>query len=210
VKRDGILIISSYILMSKDPSLPQDDRGTKIFGIYILHGKGLAHFPTTFNFYLLTFDSFMTPCFDYSAAYLSKYPKTTVELRKKLKEKGFSEEDIEQTIPRLEASGFLNDVLWAKLYLQSLWRKGKPKSILAMKLREKGISKDIFEQVWEEVGEEVIESIDIKLIRIVEQYRNKGLDTMQIKQKLYAKGYGKEMITRVLENKESQVEEFDK
>jgi SOS response regulatory protein OraA/RecX len=144
----------------------------------------------------------MVPCFDYSAAYLSKYPKTTSELRKKLKEKGFSAEDVEQTIPRLEASGFLNDVLWAKLYLQSLWRKGKPKSILAMKLREKGIGKDIFEQVWEEIGDDVIESIDTKLVRIVEQYRDKWLDTMQIKQKLYTKWYGKEMITRVLENEE--------
>lgn len=142
----------------------------------------------------------MSPCFDYAAAYLSKYPKTTVELRRKLKEKGFSEEDIEITIPRLEQSGFLNDVLWAKLYLQSLGRKGKPKAIISMKLREKGISKEIFAQVREEVGDEVNEDIDKKLSKTVEQLRNKWCDTLQIKQKLYSKGYGKDLINAALEN----------
>jgi regulatory protein len=144
----------------------------------------------------------MTPCFDYAAAYLSKYPKTTAELCKKLKEKWFSDEDIETTTPRLESSGFLNDVLWAKLYIQSLWRKGKPKAIMAMKLRQKGIDKAIFEQVWEEIWEEVNEDVDRKLLKVVDQFRNKWLDTIQIKQKLYAKGYTKDVIVSVLEKSE--------
>lgn len=144
----------------------------------------------------------MTPCFDYAAAYLSTYPKTTHELQKKLKEKWFSDEDIETTIPRLEQSGFLNDYLWAKLYSQSLARKGKTKFFISMKLREKGILKDLFESVWEEIGEEAGESITIKLHQELEKMQTKWYDIQQIKQKLYAKGYSKDQIEQLLRNNE--------
>lgn len=143
-----------------------------------------------------------SPCFDYAIGYLARYPKTTKELRKKLIEKWFSVEEIDITIIKLEKTGFLNDALWAKLYLQSLWRKGKPKNVIEMKLRQKWISKEIFTEVWENVGQDVDASILEKIIKDVEKMKIKWLNDLAIKQKLYARGYSKDTINTAMINLE--------
>lgn len=143
-----------------------------------------------------------SPCFDYATWYLARYPKTTKELRKKLIEKWFSVEEIDITIIKLEKTGFLNDALWAKLYLQSLWRKGKPKNVIEMKLRQKWISKEIFTEVWENVGQDVDASILEKIIKDVEKMKIKWLNDLAIKQKLYARGYSKDTINTAMINLE--------
>ena len=91
------------------------------------------------------------------AAYriLSYQDRTTHELDMKLKEKGFSEEIISETIQYLEGIGALNDARFARQWARSRteYRHFGPIR-LRQELLEKGISKEEVEAVLNQLSEE--------------------------------------------------------
>jgi regulatory protein len=82
---------------------------------------------------------------------LSYRPRSVFEVKTKLKEKGFDDEIIENTVARLKELRYLNDSEFAKLWVESRM-KARPvgSSLLKKDLREKGIEGEAAEKAIEE------------------------------------------------------------
>ncbi len=73
---------------------------------------------------------------------LKRREHTAKELVRKLADKGFNADDINNAVEKLKAEGYLSDERFAEVYLRSRLRKtaeGKP--VLIMRLLEKGVPK---------------------------------------------------------------------
>ncbi len=82
--------------------------------------------------------------------FLNYKPRTEKEIKKKLKENKISEKSIEKIITILKDLKYLDDNQFAKLYLEDkLSNNPKGKRVIAMKLAEKGINKDVINNVIE-------------------------------------------------------------
>jgi regulatory protein len=80
--------------------------------------------------------------------FLNYKHRTEKEIRKKLKEKKISEKSADKIITILKDLKFLDDNRYAKMYLEEkLANNPKGKRVIAMKLAEKGISKEVINSV---------------------------------------------------------------
>ena len=73
---------------------------------------------------------------------LKRREHTAKDLMRKLADKGFNADDINNAVEKLKAEGYLSDERFAEVYLRSRLRKtaeGKP--VLTMRLIEKGVPK---------------------------------------------------------------------
>jgi len=83
--------------------------------------------------------------------YLSYRPRTVKEVRDKLREKGYEEELIEETIALLERLGLLDDRDFAARWVAERLRlKPRGRRVLFAELRQKGISREMAEEVLSE------------------------------------------------------------
>jgi regulatory protein len=83
-------------------------------------------------------------------SFLSYKPRTEKEIRKKLKEKKISGTSIEKVITILKDLKYLDDGKYAKMYIEEkLANNPKGKRVIAMKLAEKGIGKEVIKSVIE-------------------------------------------------------------
>ena len=86
---------------------------------------------------------------------LSRSPKSTREIAKKLKEKGFQEQVIEVVIRDLEKYGYLNDPEFARVYSESCLRtKPLGPRLLREKLYKKGLTRELIEATVERFYQE--------------------------------------------------------
>ncbi len=82
--------------------------------------------------------------FDTAVYYLTYKARTEKELRDKLSEKGYGLKDIDAAIGKLAFYGYIDDEGYALSYIRS--KKGKMGSrLIALKLSQKGISRDVIE-----------------------------------------------------------------
>lgn len=79
--------------------------------------------------------------------YLSYRPRSRAEVATYLKERGLSEEQIDAVAERLERAGLLDDVVFARFWVENRERF-RPKGLRALRyeLRLKGISNEIIDQ----------------------------------------------------------------
>ncbi len=83
--------------------------------------------------------------------FLARRPRTTKEIRDKLREKEFGEADITQTIENLERAGLLNDIEFARMYIRdALARRPTGTTLLKRKLLLLGISKATVDETLQE------------------------------------------------------------
>ncbi len=141
---------------------------------------------------------------DYALNLLSFRPRSTKEVRDRLKRRDYDEKVIEETVENLSRIGLLNDEEFARSWAQSRMQ-GKPmgRRLLEQELRQKGIDKEIIVEVRETTysqqdEEEVALSLAKKKLK---SYR--GLDDLTIKRRLYSylgrRGFSPETISEVLE-----------
>ncbi len=75
--------------------------------------------------------------------FLTVRPRTEREIRDKLREKEFGDEEIAQTIASLKASGLLDDAAFARMYIRdALAGRGAGKILLKKKLLLLGVEKN--------------------------------------------------------------------
>ena len=74
--------------------------------------------------------------------------RTEKELRKKLKEKEFSETAVDAAISYVASYGYLDDRKFAEVYLHSM-RDKKSRSMIRRELREKGVAEEYIEEAFE-------------------------------------------------------------
>lgn len=136
--------------------------------------------------------------------------KTEKELRNKLHEKEFSDEQIDYAIDFLIKYNFLDDVKYARMYVKDkLFNQGKNK--IRFSLERKGISRDIIEDIFQEFdnGEELERGLYLceKKYNLL---KKRETDKYKLKDKLFrylvGRGYdfstSKEIINKILNDNE--------
>ena len=84
------------------------------------------------------------------ALFLLEYAdRTEQELRRKLQERGYSQEEIDEAVSFLTEYGYLNDAAYAERYIRSR-SSCKSRRILRMELEKKGVDRDVIDRELEE------------------------------------------------------------
>lgn len=97
--------------------------------------------------------------FDCSVRVLSLRDHSEAELRRKLKEKGYEEPEVEESVTRLYALGYLDDTRFARLFASSAMRNGRGYGgRVKLELARRGVASEIAARVLAELSEEFSES----------------------------------------------------
>lgn len=141
----------------------------------------------------------MSDCLTYAIHYLSKYPKTVRDMRSVLSKKWFSAEAIDEAIPQLEKSWYLDDRAYATAYLHSeVVRKGKPLLLIKQKLLMKWIDKSVLNELIESLEEEMHEGQASKIAKEIVRLREKGKTDPEIIQALTRKWFRYEEVSSLV------------
>lgn len=134
---------------------------------------------------------------------LAASPKSGQELRKKLADKGYSADSIDQALTDLKAQGILDDTMYAKdLMTRLTLGKCVGRHKIAFEFKRHGISKKISDELMETLSNEG------ETERALEQARVKwtgwtGLDPQKRKKRLYdflvRKGYDFQIAQDILQ-----------
>ena len=87
--------------------------------------------------------------FDAAVRFLARNMRTESEIRSRLEDKGYSQEDTDGAIEKLRSYGYLNDRAYARAYVNT-YGKDRGKLRLAYELGSKGIDKSIIDEVLPE------------------------------------------------------------
>ncbi len=82
---------------------------------------------------------------DAALRYLSARSRTVFEMKKKLTEKGFGEEETAELIARFSEYGYLDDSAYCRAYFRYAFEKGKGKRRVFQELRQKGVAAETIE-----------------------------------------------------------------
>jgi regulatory protein len=139
--------------------------------------------------------------------FLTVRPRTVREIRDKLREKEFGDEEIDQTITTLKSAGLLDDAAFARMYVRDALA-GRPagKLFLKRKLLLLGIEKRVAEDAIEETFAGVdVQATALALARqFIKKTQNLKKDEAAMKRRnrvssfLARKGYGWDVIEGVL------------
>jgi regulatory protein len=140
--------------------------------------------------------------------YLNYKPRSEKEVRTKLLQKKITEKTIDEIITSLKDLKFIDDVNYAKMYVESkVTLKPEGSRVLKMKLAGKGIEKELSQKT---VEENYPEETEIKKAKdLINKYskRVKAKNSADKKQKIYrhllSKGFSYDVISRVLKIEES-------
>jgi regulatory protein len=134
--------------------------------------------------------------------FLNYKPRTEKEIKKKLKENKISENSIEKVISTLKDLKYIDDNQFAKMYLEEkLSNNPKGKRLLAIKLAEKGINKEVIGNV---INSQYSEEKEIKKAKeLLKKYLKKvrAKSEADKKQKCYryllSRGFDYEIVKSV-------------
>jgi regulatory protein len=92
---------------------------------------------------------------DKAVKYISYRSRTESEIRRKLSEKGFSEQEIGKVLERLRSTGLVEDEQYARSWVESR-SASRPRSrrLMAMELRQKGVSNSDIDKALEETQDD--------------------------------------------------------
>lgn len=91
----------------------------------------------------------------YAWGRLARKSQPSVELRKHLAHREYSEEIIERVILECQNSGYLDDVAWINAYVKGQISRHQSPRAIAFKLQNKGLPRDQIQSTLEELcGEE--------------------------------------------------------
>ncbi|MBQ0071831.1 MAG: regulatory protein RecX, partial [Spirochaetales bacterium] len=92
--------------------------------------------------------------YDKALYLLSSREHTEKELKEKLSLKGYGQEDIEGAAVRLKRENYLSEERFAEVYIRSRLRKSpEGKSILSLRLQEKGTPRGVAQAALQEAWE---------------------------------------------------------
>lgn len=142
-----------------------------------------------------------------AAKTLAKRSLSRGELSKKLRDKGFSEEESEDAVEWFSSRGFIDDQSYARSCVEYYKARGYGIVRIKEELRRREISKEISEKLISELG-----SFSDELLALIEKKtRGEGLDADK-KRKLIAflcrRGFKYDEIRTALENARIDTEEI--
>jgi len=123
--------------------------------------------------------------------------RTKEELIKRLKKKGFSDEEIEMEIEKLQSEGIIDDERFARIFVrEELEKKPVSKTILIKKLVEKGVdfetAKRVVSQEYDE--EKLFETVN----RIIDKLKKRGKNENKIYEYFMRRGLSSALIKKIL------------
>ena len=77
-----------------------------------------------------------------AVSYLNSRPRTRQEVMRHLKDKGFSEEEILETVKELEEYHYIDDLAYSRMYFEYGFEKGREETGSAGSWRRRGVSRD--------------------------------------------------------------------
>jgi len=110
-------------------------------------------------------------CLDYFYNLLSRRDYSAYELTKKAREKGFAQNEIDESLQVLQRQDYQSDRRLIESLI-ALYQGKYGKSAIKRKCYEKGISADLFEEIWESQteGNETGELDDLKA-KVMRKYK---------------------------------------
>ena len=152
----------------------------------------------------------------YSMRLLARVEKSELELRKKMENKNFSPEEIDEAMNYLKKNKYQDDYRYAVCFTKDKRNfTGAGKKLIRQKLKEKGVSTDIIDQVFDEIINYEDELLRAKKLveKKLERSRNQD-DLITVNNKLVnflvQKGYDFSLAIRVVrEMVKTQEDEFD-
>lgn len=140
-------------------------------------------------------------CCQYALKYISRYPKTEKELKIKLQQKWYNEDQIAYTMNYLKDKKFADDRVFVESYVRSeLVNKWKPIINVRNKLFHKWVEKHLVEEVLKEYTQDISKGISEKIRKEIESYKKRGVEWFDIIQKLMRKWYKLDDIKEVINN----------
>jgi len=140
-------------------------------------------------------------CCQYAIKYISRYPKTEKELRIKLQQKWYNEDEVRYTMDYLKKKWFADDKVFVESYIRSeLVNKWKPIINVRNKLYHKWVDKSLVNEVLEEYKSEIEKWIYKKIRKEIDAYKRKGVEWFDIIQKIMRKWYRLDDIKEVINN----------
>lgn len=143
----------------------------------------------------------------YAYRLLKFRPRSEYELRQRLKRKGYLESTIKEALFFLKQKGLIDDVEFARIWVES--RLKRPLGIRRIKqeLKVKGIGRDLIEQVIESIGEEYSEEETIKNLVRRRWEKLKHIEDEKAKRRIFLyllrRGFSSDMIQEALNQKSS-------
>jgi regulatory protein len=128
--------------------------------------------------------------------------RTRSELADRLKERGIEEEAVESALDKLSSYGYVDDMAYAKEYVQSAVLTGRwGRRAVEYKLKEKGLEQSVIDEAMEFYTEEDEKEIARKQLQATAG-RFKNEDARKQRQKIYAAlarhGFDYSMISALL------------
>lgn len=142
--------------------------------------------------------------------YLSRFNVPREKLTNYLEKKGFNKALALKVASKLEQQGYLNDLDYARAFVQR--KKGKFGSFrIYNELLKKGIDREVVEKAIQEVSKEE-EKEALKQVALAYLKKNKGIDSKKLKRRLIGfltrRGFSQEVILMVLKEVFVEVDSF--
>lgn len=138
--------------------------------------------------------------FEKSMDYLSKRMHSKFELKDKLLKKGFSNEVVSNTILKLEEYHYVDDDMFARLFIEQ--NSNLSKRMIFNKLQLKGINKDIIDKNLIEIDSDAeIEKCEVLARKLLKSTKIENFnDKQKFVAKLVRRGFSYDTISKVLKN----------
>ncbi len=137
------------------------------------------------------------------------------ELFQKLVRKGFDKAEINSILDELSSKGYLNDIEFAKAYLdERLSKKKVGKNKIKAELISKGLDKNIIENVLSNIEDSISEETAVilankKLVSLRRKENDKRKILLKISAFLFAKGFEPELIKKITRQLNLEINEFE-
>ncbi len=144
-----------------------------------------------------------------TAVYLLTFKNRTIkEITDKLKDKGYSETEIEKTVNKLIEYGFVDDENYTLLYIKSnLDKKGE--KLISRELEQKGIDRELIKDKIEELEISEMEEEKIETI-FNKRFINMNLDDIKTRNKIFSfflrRRFAYEKISKIVKNHKESYE----
>jgi regulatory protein len=123
------------------------------------------------------------PAFEYALRTLTRRDHSEVELRRKLRDKGFSDQVVDNVVSRLTDLKYLDDRRYARSWAETALRNGRgygPR--LRMELKRRGIAVGLIAETLAELGESYAEADTLAAI-LARKFTGFHMDTATDKEK---------------------------
>lgn len=134
---------------------------------------------------------------------LTRRDHSRYELVRKLKQRGFGNEDIDEAVSCCQQFDYINDERTARLYMRQLKRKGYGKKRIQLELNKKGLKGASIQHILDESVSAIDERVGAERILKKNMKRfEREKDAQKKRDKIYrflqARGFTGEVITQTL------------